>query len=199
MLTAPRTLITPTYCQTDIQRQGKACSVGIRVWILSLFNPWRTASPELEQSWYWTAREKKRNEKKMLFARPANSMLLQHSAWGHAASAAPSALERCQRGRSSWESNTSRIQSSHGCSRLWVHVNSLPRSYFLFTGTYFVKLFFFFFMCPLPCCLNDFFAHGFWYPTPFQCIAYSLNSWGTAPWAAAWRSATHNGGIRHEE
>lgn len=145
MLTAPRTLITPTYCQTDIQRQGKACSVGIRVWILSLFNPWRTASPELEQSWYWTAREKKRNEKKMLFARPANSMLLQHSAWGHAASAAPSALERRQRGRSSWESNTSRIQSSHGCSRLWVHVNSLPRSYFLFTGTYFVKLFFFFF------------------------------------------------------
>lgn len=144
MLTAPRTLITPTYCQTDIQRQGKACSVGIRVRILSLFNPWRTASPELEQSWYWTAREKKRNEKKMLFARPANSMLLQHSAWGHAASAAPSALERCQRGRSSWESNTSRIQSSHGCSRLWVHVNSLPRSYFLFTGTYFVKLFFFF-------------------------------------------------------
>lgn len=88
----------------------------------------------------------------MLFARPANSMLLQHSAWGHAASAAPSALERCQRGRSSWESNTSRIQSSHGCSRLWVHVNSLPRSYFLFTGTYFVKLFFcffFFFSCVL--------------------------------------------------
>lgn len=60
-------------------------------------------------------------------------------------------------------------------------------------------VFVFFFMCPLPCCLNDFFAHRFWYPTPFQCIAYSLNSWGTAPWAAAWWSATHNGGIRHEE
>lgn len=78
----------------------------------------------------------------MCFARPANSMLLQHSAWGHAASAAPSALERCQRGRSSWESNTSRIQSSRGCSRLWVHLKPLPRSYFLFTGIYFVKLFF---------------------------------------------------------
>lgn len=67
MLDAPRTLITPTYCQTDIQRQGKACSVGIRVWILSVFNPWRTASPELEQSWYWTAREKKKGMRKKRF------------------------------------------------------------------------------------------------------------------------------------
>lgn len=78
----------------------------------------------------------------MLFGRPANSMLLQHSAWGHAASAAPSALERCQRGRSSWESNTSRIQFSHGCSRLWVHLNPPLSSYFLFRGTDLVKLFF---------------------------------------------------------
>lgn len=122
-------------------------------------------------------------------------LLLQHSASGHAASAAPSGLERLQGGKSSSECNKLRLQYNHDCSVLWAHLKPhLPSSCFLLSDTYFVKLSFL--MCPsLSRCLNYLFLTKCWLYMPFQSITFSLDSQGTASW---W-DATYNGGIRHQE
>lgn len=163
-----------------IQRQEKIQSVAIiTVQILYGFSHRKTVNPELHLSVHYMDKERKK-KRQIIFAKPANSMLLQYSASGHAASAAPSALERLQRERSSWECNKSRIQYNRDCSVLWLHLKShLPRSYFLFSDTYFVKLLFL--MCPpLFSCLNYLFPCKYWLHMPFQCVTFSLNSQGTA-------------------
>lgn len=108
--------------------------------------PQEKSSPELDLSFQYMDRERKKHththkQKKKKPQKTHHLLLLQYSASGRAASAAPSALERLQRGRSSWERNKSRIQHNHNCSALGVHLKPhLPRSYFLFSDNYFVKL-----------------------------------------------------------
>lgn len=165
--------------------------------ILYGFNHRKRVSLELGLSLHYIGWGRK---KKTIFAKPANNMLLlQHSASGHAASAAPSALERLQGGKSSWECNKLRIQYNHDCSVLWVHVKPhLPSSCFLFSDTYFVKLLFL--MCPpLSRCLNYLLLSKSCFHMPFQCVTFFLNSQGTASRVTAQWNATYNGGIRHQE
>lgn len=125
-------------------------------------------------------------KKKTIFANPANNtLLLQHSASGHAASAAPSALERLQGGKRSWECNKLRIQYNHDCSVLRAYLKPhVPSSCFLFSDTYFVKLLFLMHP-PLSRCLRYLFLSKCWFHMPFQCVTFSLNSQGTASWVTA--------------
>lgn len=193
ILTALKTAITDLLSNHPRTRKYTICCYYYSP-ILCGFNHRKRVSPELDLTLHYMGW--KRKKVKTIFAKPANIMLLlQHSASGHAASAAPSALERLQGGKSSWECNKLRIQYNHDCSGLWVHLKPhLPSSCFLFSDTYFVKLVFL--ICPpLSRCLNYLFLTKGWFHMPFQCVTFSMNSQDTASW---W-NATYNGDIRHQE